>query len=142
MKEELISFETAKLAKEKGFGVKTKKSFMGRKEYSAYNLRKGEDRVFEKLEPRLISSDCEDNNNYIVCYAPTQSLLQRWLREKHNIFLNLYFESILHYHYVNIVRWNEIGIRVKNKINHFEFNSYEEALEIGLQKALKLIEKK
>lgn len=72
MEEQLISFKTAKLAKEKRFDGET---------YRYYNHH------------RLVDVDYHDNNlynwnnslnkNYISC--PTQSLIQRWLREEHNI---------------------------------------------------------
>ncbi|MFA5433077.1 MAG: hypothetical protein WC319_09460 [Candidatus Paceibacterota bacterium] len=111
MKEELISFETAKLAKEKGF-------------------------EFEK-----ITVDTH-HDSIQVC---TQSLLQRWLREKHKIDVFPYPIQILHnnneieclqltYHYKIIVK----GITKFVSLNH-EFETHEEAFEIGLQEALKLI---
>jgi hypothetical protein len=79
MDEHKITFETAKLAKEKGFDEIV---------YNAYNLN-GEFGNFYD-----IVGECPFSDNYGPEYidydklryaAPTQSLLQRWLREKHNI---------------------------------------------------------
>ena len=62
---------------------------------------------------------------------PTQSLLQRWLREEHSIWVivDLNFPQ-----YLYAIR--RIGKEITlNSI----FDSYEKALEEGLQQALKLI---
>jgi hypothetical protein len=62
---------------------------------------------------------------------PTQSLLQRWLREVHNIDINMAKDSLDIYHcsvYNNLTVCNPLFSR-----------QYEEALEKGLQEALKLI---
>lgn len=109
MKEQLISFETAKLAKEKEFNEK----------YSDFYIDK------------RVNGDLTD----LPCVP--QSLLQKWLREKHKI--NIYC----------IPQFNQIGwmIKVKEastayelKLAYSEFgNTYEEALEAGLLFALNLI---
>tara|TARA_R110001606_G_scaffold391495_1_gene559642 strand:+ start:65 stop:349 length:285 start_codon:yes stop_codon:yes gene_type:complete len=93
MKEQLITFETAKLAKEKGF------------ELNGY------------------TNDIE---------APTQSLLQKWLREEHEIHLTVTS--------ISQESWQchitKIGDSLGKK--YFEdFYNYEEALEKGLMEALK-----
>ena len=98
MKEQLITFETAKLAKEKGFTILEKGFYIG---------------------------------------APTQSLLQKWLREKHNL-------EVISMHADDFVWW-KVKVRRLSKVGaeiiktEMEFNTYEEALESGLHQALKLI---
>lgn len=75
MIEEIISFETAVLAKEKGFDLRATSSMymcMGEHEGKLGN-----------------STDC---HKYIC--APTQSLLQKWLREKHGIFAYLDYKNL------------------------------------------------
>ena len=68
MKEEYISFETAKLAFDKDFkGVWCKQSY----DYNG---------VFYKNN---LPSNNIDNADYCIA-APTQSLLARWLREEFN----------------------------------------------------------
>ena len=115
MKEELILFETAKLAKEKGF----------------------DEEVTNYYHPRYgLSDGCEDSYNREeqaegYYSAPTQSLLQRWLREVHRIYL-----------YISLSGTKEISwfwsINDK-KYQDGSNNNYEEALEAGLLEALKLI---
>lgn len=64
----------------------------------------------------------------------TQSLLQRWLREEHNIHINCMFsnrEDINGYFYGIIESKESEDCKV--------YETYEEALEVGLQEALKLI---
>lgn len=77
MKDQLISFETAKLIKEKRFIVPT---------YYFYN-NNNEVYTYSSLMDwnRLIEEDWNKNRYN----APTQSLLQRWFREVHNIHINI-----------------------------------------------------
>jgi hypothetical protein len=126
MKDEIISFKTAKLAKEKGF------EFIG----NYYHINDG-----YKLGYALCYSNSDSKENCLVP-APTQSLLQRWLREKHNI--DVLLES--GYHYVIYETYNYEKEEYNSGIGHNDLNiangqfiSYEEALEEGLYEALKLI---
>jgi hypothetical protein len=114
MKDELISFETAKLAKEKGFNI------VCTMQYTDFN-------GIERLQNYI------DVESETFPYAPTQSLLQKWLREVHNI------------HISTIIRVGTRKYRVRIDYKHLEiwkneicgiFNTYEEALEKGLQEAL------
>jgi hypothetical protein len=108
MKDQLITFETAKLAKKKGC-----KSDLG-------------------LAP--LAQDF------------TQSLLQKWLREKHNIHIICFYRASTKSYSINITHTNltltEYTAEFKNshKINiDILYNTFEEALEAGLQQALNLI---
>jgi hypothetical protein len=71
MEDQLISFETAKLAKKHGFELS-----MEQRKTTMFYASNG--RLCDKVY------DFDD-----VCLAPTQSLLQRWLREEHQIALYL-----------------------------------------------------
>lgn len=148
MQEQLISFEVAKLAKEKGFNLEIK---------TYYNIP-----VNKKEEPYL-ETECEDSDNYnsedyeesrfvnssldslcTIIAAPTQSLLQKWLREVHNIFvvikpdINIYnIETAQYWESISYI--NEKG-KKGNYIKIVECETYEEALEQGLLYGLKLIE--
>jgi len=71
-----------------------------------------------------------NKRNYI-----TQSLLQKWLREKHNLHIHLYFID-------HVLGYNCVITNIKTNIELFEtkpFKIYEEALEEGLQKTCKEI---
>ena len=72
MEEQLISFETAKLAKEKGF------DWICRVFYEDWDNNE----LHEPISPS------DFNNEHVwekTISAPTQSLLQKWLREVHDI---------------------------------------------------------
>ena len=119
MKEELITFETAKLAKEKGFFYK---GLMYRKE-----------------------GTLSDNRGFLynlnVYSASTQSILQKWLREKHNIMVtvSIPYEEFGFYAAEIWGENREDGIKILEIDGMSVFKTYEEALEEGLQEALKLI---
>lgn len=140
MKEQLIEFDTAKLAKEKGFDISVINYYdkKGRLTYS-------EDYQTERLAE---SNWNNSQGSYptlaeeVSCSAPTQSLLQEWLREEHNIhvvaipsiIMKSDWEDEIEYYY-NVYSYN--GILSSKGMETF---SYEEAIEKGLQEALKLIE--
>ena len=125
MVEQLISFETAKLAKEKGFPQEP-----NRRKVPYYNY-KGEFNgdVTDFLRKYLRDEDTSDVESVS---APTQSLLAKWLREQHNIHL-------IAYKNINIDGYDWCFITTDGITNINSYNTYEEAYEIGLQEALKLI---
>ena len=137
LKEKLISYETAKLAKEKGF-----------KNACDCFVNKDNEYIFmpDLLYPNNseFTYDPENDPEVIeweelmktLALAPTQSLLQKWLREVHNVSIKIddyYTYSRVRFDY-NIC---ELGSQEDNPVGVFE--TYEEALETGLQEALKLI---
>jgi hypothetical protein len=107
----LITFETAKLAKEKGFNISSRSDGVGMDIFA---------------DGKLIHTIFY-NENHI--YAPTQALLQKWLRKVHKI--NVYC--------IPTDEDNELWYN--NIASHYVpfRGTYEEALEVGLQEALKLI---
>lgn len=121
MKETLISFETAVLAKEKEFNEECLNYYMGSK--------------------RLFNSNTLKNNNKKEISkekysAPTLSLLQKWLREVHNINIEISWNSNLSHKY-QVQIHNLEKFCVYDSI--IEYNTYEEALEEGVYEGLKLI---
>ena len=131
MKDEIILFETAKLAKEKGFNAKCLS-------YWGINY------VME-LTPELNSSFNRHTYNYNgdefidqSYSAPSQGLLQRWLREKHYIHIEILLSDDSPYEQFYI-RYMKIGQYFSLAHDDVYKDTYEEALEIGLNKALKLI---
>lgn len=158
MKEQLITFETAKLVKEKGFDVPTKMYYENSLTEQVHD-EDGKSGPFgwEKDELNLQSgyfinnwkdSDLS-NKSWYMCSAPTQSLLQKWLREVHKIHIEPQYSWLLDKDKKtrdDVVWWYYIypnyphGIRSKTFSSEIgEPSTYEEALEIGLQEALKLI---
>lgn len=116
IEEEYISFETAKLAKEKGFDIPTRYGFSER--------------------GTLVRVDTSDNWNQDKGFysRPTQSLLARWLRGKYS--KNVYVVMSITEKYIFWVQ--DIHSLVKVKTTDL-YDTYEEAMEDGLQEALKLL---
>ena len=117
IEEEHVTFETAKLAKEKGFN----------EECLFY---------YEHLESgnilwKTVKSHKTDTNFYL---APSQSILARWLRDSYKVIVSCAFNYETKKFAYFIGNYDE-PISKSSK----EFDFYEEALESGLQEALKLI---
>lgn len=126
MQEELINLWTAMRAKEKGFN-----------ELCSYG--------FNQVGYELIKMPNANSENVLIS-APTQALLQRWLREKHHINIIVFNDDgalnnkNLRFNFE--LRSITVSFRVKQKectVGMYDFKKYEEALEAGLQEALKLI---
>lgn len=148
MKEQLINFETAKLAKEKGFNEKCK--------FHHYSvaISRAQKRAFPFKESELLETYMRDRSNSELSNkrysAPTQSLLQKWLREVHNIHVEIYSWYTGTFYAFNLFKgkdstnlvdidWSESNTYHKERGTSSVY-SYEEALEKGLQSALKLIQ--
>ena len=131
MNETLISFETAKLAKEKGFTAENKCGC--RYGWMSYSKVFSGISTFEENDLYL-----DDLGNHHLIERPTQSLLQKWLREDHKIVVYITPD------YNPIISKIETyyGV-VNNKFGGEEFvssnNTYEASLEAGLYNALQLI---
>ena len=130
MEDTRVTFETAKLAKEKGFFQET-----NRLEIPYYNYKgefKGD--VSDWRIRKYIRGENTSDIEFVS--APTQSLLAKWLREEYNIIVLVDYEGIDGYYY------KFYSYKEGNKnydASDKNYNTYEEAYEIGLQEALKLI---
>lgn len=121
MEEQLVSLEVARLLKEKGFDEDC---------LSSYSIMTGEE----------FSHNVTRNSKYIVwseddyCTTCTQSLVQKWLREKGFIVLvDIDFTELSSF-YCNV--YSKEGLIALQTIY---CDSYEAALEEGLKITLKLI---
>lgn len=135
MKDQLISFETAKLAKEKGFEEKTDKGYH----------RHGTE---EDFKPLLLWRDSEEGEPEFG-YVPTQSLLQRWLREKYGYHICIIptVTSSWTFKSINVIseKDNDVIVGLKSvselppykEVNGYDYSTYEEALEFGLREVLR-----
>lgn len=121
MTEELVTLETAKLLKEKGFN-----------EYCKDIIKEDNNRIMQSM--------FRTNKNLPkLCYSrPTQSIAQKWLRETKNLHIEIscMYENYWLYDILTIPTHDLIGLSDRPIIR---YNTYEEALEAGLQEALKLI---
>lgn len=143
MKDELIKYETATLAKEKGFSLKV---------YNYFQIG-AISRGVEEHSTRYINDINTTFKESAMFSRPTQGLLQRWLREVHNINVASVFNEDLYRRLHTQARGKKclnyhwkIITNIKDEEHFFEtfhsedtFEIYEEALEAGLQQALKLI---
>lgn len=123
MKDQLISFETAILAKEKGFNIiqryGTESSLYDKDGKHIYYSNYGF--MYSGLSDGYIS-------------APTQTLLQRWLREEHNVIVlvDVFLGKF-------ICKVNNIIVTNNRTGDILKYDTYEKALEIGLIKGLNRI---
>ena len=134
MEQQRISFETAKLAKEKGLDISCDEIY----DHKGNLITVYADGYFVK-----------DNRWYL---APPQSVLQTWLREEYDIvvLVELRYKTISSRHRISKHDGYDVCISKYQRdlttdaydsdTAYFNFKSYEDALEKGLQEALKLIE--
>lgn len=158
MEETLISFEAAKLAKEVGFDWKCYSYYDNNgKLYDNYlengsstdtDFRVDLKDLLENWNQKNMQVAIANFHNFKPTYsyvysAPTQSLLQKFLRDVHKIHIEIslgHDENNIWYNF-NLFKI-EFGYKYDPINLEKEFsgsNSYEEALEIGLQESLKLI---
>lgn len=129
MNDQEIKFNTAKLAKQKGFRTRSKFWYFKRDGQTVYTNKSGD------------LSGKEDTVKIV-----TQTFLQKWLRKKHNLHIEItvdfYIDGINYNYQILEHISNEPGCHGRSTGKYGdngEFNTYEKALEKGLQQALKLI---
>ena len=87
---------------------------------------------YQKYQPEILSS------GFVL--APTQSVVQKWLRDSHNINITVHFDGKLKkwkYEYSNIFDHDVID-RVERILDNLwiGYDTYEDALEHGLCECL------
>ena len=134
MEDTIVSFEVAKLAKDKGFtdlvGV-----FRGKHYYNHNGELDGDQKDYLKAYVRQ-----EDTSLMESIAAPTQSLLQKWLREVHSIHVNIKHRPHSQ-SYCFTITGKYQGINEGELVNNIfsKYETYELALEVALQESLQLI---
>ena len=129
MTEELVTLETAKLLKEKGFDWKCEHLIGCNKVITKYDL------------PQSMSCCTEIDDEPVEFLCPVLYIAQKWLRETKNIHICVY-NCACGYGYEISKADNGTHIAssaYKGTNDGGEWDSYEEALESGIQEALKLI---
>jgi hypothetical protein len=144
--EEICTYEVCKLAKDKGFNCKVYNYYQATKYYS------------ETLRGIELHSECWklETDDCYICYnkgseaiasAPTQSLLQRWLREEKGIVVEVIAQPTCSTSKKNCYWWsikqNSDGICYQYEECSYllysdegYFDTYELALEDALKYAL------
>ena len=123
IEEAYVSFETAKLLKEKGFDVSC---------YGRYSVRSKEFHL-DTTKP------C--NNGGISQYsAPSQQMAMKWLREVHNIHIQIMLDGwALGSHsgfYILLMRMDNDFELLNPLDDEVFFETYEEAVEAALKYCL------
>ena len=150
MKDELIKFETAKLAKEKCFDVPCNHYIYTSKALKIVNKNRegltGDKNTFKEnhtfsQKDRLHKGRMVSRNSHLTTIStPTQSLLQKWLREEHDIHLVIQYSKHWKGYQWRYDDWRNREENPDMKRNSYtEFKTYELALESGLFNALKLL---
>ena len=135
IEESYVRFDTARMLKEAGFDVPCK---------TYYEIEDGE----------VVRKDGVSKHDYngmedAVCSRPTQALAARWLRELNGIHVssNIFMDSANDADGKTVDEWTFWSYDLFDNSGRIieesddRYDSYEEALEAGLQEAIKLIKK-
>lgn len=119
IQEAYVSFETAKLLKKKGFDEGCPTTYTSNGLFHSHNYKP-------------LGSDI---------FAPTQQMAMRWLREVHNLYIQIMLDSwALGSHmgyYVVIQRTdNDFDIMLQDYCDEFFYKTYEEASETAIKYCL------
>jgi hypothetical protein len=123
MTEDIIKYDTAKKAKEKGFNSYQEIQYSkGVNTTTTYNYSEDQCRLF--------------NDMY---YAPPQSILQKWFRDTHGIFISIYNDVTNDWVYEIRSGYPESVYKGNCVMSKFTYTKYEMALEDALLYSLELL---
>ena len=123
--EDYVSFETAKLLKEKGFNEKC---------WGLYESLFDDDDNPKVSWGRWIESAHTNffEDEFFICSAPTLQMAMKWLREVHKLFIEIKMSK-------NTFLWGH-RVSISNGITSYlhanTFNKYEEACEAAIKYCL------
>lgn len=166
MEETIIEFKTAELFKEIGFDIPLYTSYINgvfhKNEaepngYDGWDVPDKEnwnkkDWVFTKEGNSCFGCKLDNIKYFEACSAPTQSLAQKYLREKHNIHIVINgtltdyhppkkHKSKYEYYYEIFVNFMEDHCKKVSSISN-RVLTYEQALEAGLYEAALIVKNK
>ena len=121
IKEQFVSFEIAKLLKEAGFNELCHDSYDNVGGFRWFKI--GE----------------STPKGWVPC--PTQALAARWLREVHHYAVCVWYSAEHEKWFYAHGNLDNMMFDEEYSISDFIYDSYEQALEAGLQEAVKLIKK-
>ena len=121
MEEKLVTFDTAKLAKEKGFTIRDIKLMGYTSKFYNHNTK------------TLLAYGRTGRTDLTKAYfAPTQSLLQRWLRDIHDIYIIVlpFNDETRFYFNVTVIEIKEYPIEIdfecySDNMHNPEVKTYE-----------------
>ena len=127
--EDYVSFETAKLLKDKGFDERTDTSYIADNKDRPM-VKVGNLVYFPNTEPHRIA-------------APTLQMARKWLREEHGIDIDICFEILsIHQYANNEKRYSYTIFKTKDNVatrlyGYSGYMKYEEAAEAALNLCLR-----
>ena len=164
VKEQYVTLKTAKLAKECGFNEECNFCYCKSMPKNEINLEQicspETNESFEETNKmhKQNAVDLKTNNYLTYITAPSQEHLSRWFRENYKMFIHIYVGDFNNYR-CEIWMPNNVGVMSNESpniivvySNHnfsnpnsdkcFMFDTYENAMETGLQEALKILKNK
>jgi len=149
MEKEFVPYTLALALKELGFNEKCYGYYTKNQEYFYFDVDDLSSAYTKNMDNLVVNSVDE-----LECTAPLYQQAFRWLRETHNIDVDVVRDSEVHYQdetrwIVKASNWNDIRVKdfpiaqlkFPNISHHTDFKTYNEALEKGLEEALKFIKK-
>ena len=125
IKEAYCSFEVAKLLKEKGFGIK--------EETRGYYPIKG-----DATGRLMFGAEYHHNTSQVQIAAPTHQMAMAWLREEHDIFIDISYDDLDFYWIVESIA-ADVPVQDRPKLlknGTACHRTYEEAVETALKYCL------
>ena len=153
MEEQIVSFKVVCLARDLGYTQES--TLLSQPYYNHKGVLNGDviDYIWKYLKFKDGTIPQEEINKVQPIRAMTQSQLQKWIREKHDLHIQITVEAFkngynwgvqimdLKFDNSETENWKEFGDRTTGLYgdNH-EYETYEDALEFGLELALNKIE--
>ena len=136
IQEDYVSFEVAKLLKDKGFNEATNRYYNA--QYDGIRTVSDTFMTYWNNENHMKELMMEG-----AIAIPTLQMVCKWLREVHNIFIEIYMPSHSEHEdtiYHGTYSFDIFNLNTKGYVyctwNEPEFNSYEEAIEAGIKYTL------
>ena len=128
VEESYVSFETAKLLRDKGFDAKCRYYYIQTGEMFEVDTRFRTVLTTQELLNLQIVGEKEER-----CVAPTLQMAMKWLREEKNIFIDVYYDSDIKGYLYSIIKLPK-GITLN--VSDLADNIYEEACEAAIKYCL------
>jgi hypothetical protein len=130
MDEKIVSLETAKLAKLIGFNWLCETCYAESLAHTFEDHHNGNEYTHEYVPPRPRSSRYLFDHDREICKAPTQSQMHMWIRTICNV--DMWVER-----YPDDKKYTLQCPALDNQNPLGEFDTYEEAMEVGIYRILK-----
>ena len=102
------------------------------------NKKRGETAMTEEFVTLETAKLLKEKGMFTDIEFPTQSIVQKWLRETKDLHIGICYSHKLFWYYEIMSVSNHVLVGLANRPS-IHYNTYEEALEAGIQEALKLI---